>query len=274
MKRIINIVSFIFITIVFLQATISVFAITPTPTSNPKASPNTTTNPTDAQDLDRIKKIKDLVASKVAELKLVEKRGILGIVKEANSTQITITDIKDAIRIIDIDELTKFQKDSGTTSFGISDIKNGASISFIGLYNKETKRLLARFVAKSVSIPLSFEGIVTSKDTKKFIFTLIDDSGNKKIADVSSSTKTSFYTKADGTTKSGFSKVEIGQRMVVIGFADLKDKDTINSERIIYFNVDDVPPSANMKKQQEIANLDTNPPVSSGSGVKIQPIKK
>lgn len=274
MKRIVNIISFIFITIVFLQASISVFAAIPTPTSTPKSTPSPTANPTDAQDLDRIQKIKDLVASKVAELKLVEKRGIVGIVKEANSTQITITDTKDAIRIIDIDELTKFQKDGGATSFGISDIQKGASLSFIGLYNKETKRLLARFVAKSVSIPLSFEGIVTSKDTKNFTLTLVDDKGTKKTIDVSSSTKTSLYTKADGTAKSGFSKVETGQRMIVIGFADLKEQNMINAARIIYFNVDEVPPSADMKKQQELSNLDTNPPVSTGSGIKVQPIKK
>ena len=55
-----------------------------------------------------IQRIKDIVASKVAELNLVEKRGIVGKLKENSNMHLVISDIKSNTRNIDVDELTKF----------------------------------------------------------------------------------------------------------------------------------------------------------------------
>src|SRR3972149_12145987 len=85
---------------------------------------------TAASELEKIQKLKEMVASRVAELKLVEKRGILGTVKEVSkNTQLTIEDNKGNLRIIDIDELTRFQGLSASKSFGISDVKAGDLMS-------------------------------------------------------------------------------------------------------------------------------------------------
>src|SRR3990167_7821617 len=68
----------VIIFILLFSATTSSYAITTTPTPLKKVTPTGTPEVTKEQeDIDRIEKIKDLVASKVAELKLVEKRGIL-----------------------------------------------------------------------------------------------------------------------------------------------------------------------------------------------------
>jgi hypothetical protein len=48
------------------------------------------------------------IASRVAQLKLVEKRGIIGVVTNTTNTQITVTDSQNNTRFIDVDELTKF----------------------------------------------------------------------------------------------------------------------------------------------------------------------
>ncbi len=58
--------------------------------------------------------------------------------------------------------------------------------------------------------------------------------GKKTLVNVETSTKTSTYTDGD-TTKSGFSKIENGQRVIVVGFADKTNKDQINASRIIVF---------------------------------------
>lgn len=275
MKKIIQIF-LIFVTFIILAQSSQTQAITSTPapttTTKPTATATPTTSPTDAADIDRIQKIKDLVASKVAELKLVEKRGLLGTVTQTSSTQITIEDTAGNRRIIDIDELTKFQKDNDAKNFGVSDIKNGTTLSLIGLYNKETKRLLARFISKAVNIPVYFEGVVISKNAKDFTLKATDEKGTQKTIDVQSSTKISLYAKDTNTTKSGFTKVEIGQRILVAGFDDLKEKNMINASRLIHFK--DLPPSAEMKKQLDIANLEKDTPVSTGSGTKLTPIKK
>ena len=77
--------------------------------------------------------------------KLVEKRGIIGTVTDSSDTQITVTDIAGNIRFVDVDELTKFYS-SDSKTFGISDIKNGMTIGVLGLYNKQSRRILAREV--------------------------------------------------------------------------------------------------------------------------------
>ena len=250
--------------ITFLCIPIHSFAITitPTPKITPKATPQITSQESE------VEKIKDLVASKVAQLKLVDKRAILGTVKSASNTQITLTG-NGTERIVDIDELTKFQTDDEDKSFGISDIKAGNMISVIGLYNKDTKRLLARFVELATNIPQNLDGVVAAIDLKEFTLVLITDSGSKKTISVESSTKTTSY--EDGVSKkSGFSKIEVGQRLIAVGFADPKIKDQINASRIIQFVT--LPPSDQMKKLQSAAN--ENVPVSSGSAGKVQPIIK
>mgnify|MGYP001612693154 CR=1 FL=1 len=239
--------------------------------SRPIAAQTATSSPTpkvtsEQKEIDTIEKIKDLITSRSAELNLVDSRGILGTVKRIKNSQIVIEDHKRDQRSIDIDELTKFV--SSKASFGISDIKEGDKISAIGRYNKDTKRLLARFIALAANVPVDIEGVVTSKNTREFSLSIADASGKPKTIDVGTSTKTNLW---DGSslTKSGFSKILVGERVVVVGFPDLKSKNTINASRIIHFT--DLPLSENLKKHKKI---DEEAPVSTGSGVKVQPLSR
>lgn len=224
-----KILLFLTIAIAFVATTTVVFAQTETPddeTPTPKASPTKA----DSQ----IEKIKDLVASKVAELKLVDKRGVLGTVKSKTNTQINVTNSRGEAAQIDIDELTKFNGTTSKEDFGISDVEKGDVLSFIGLYNKETKKLLARFVSRATNIPENIDGKITSIDKKEFTFDIVDENGKTKTINVESSTKTNSYDNGD-TAKSGFSKLEEGQRVIVVGFKDPKVTTQINAERIVQF---------------------------------------
>jgi len=222
---------------------------TPTPTSKPTAEK--TPEASEEAELDTIQKIKEMVANKVSKLNLVEKRGILGTVKETSTTQITIETIEKTQRFIDIDELTKFQESLGSSkSFGISDIKKGDTLGFIGLYNKDTRRLLARFVTKANSIPVNIQGIVSEKDATEFTLTVVTEDGKKRLVDVQTSTKSYLYTDEEGEAKSGFTKIQIGQRVIVAGFEDADDKETLNASRITHF--EELPPSENMRKHARV----------------------
>ena len=44
-------------------------------------------------------------------------------------------------------------------SFGVTDLKYDTYYSFVGLYNKETKRLMGRFISEVKTIPVYFEGV-------------------------------------------------------------------------------------------------------------------
>src|SRR3989344_7962603 len=92
----------------------------------------------------QINALTNKIASRVAQLKLVEKRGVIGKVTDVSNTQITLSDMSGNTRFVDVDEFTKFKSDS--KSFGISDIEKGQKIGALGLYNKQSRRILARFV--------------------------------------------------------------------------------------------------------------------------------
>lgn len=77
------------------------------------------------------------------------------------------------------------------------------------------------------------------------------------------------FEKENGMVKYGFSKTEKGQRVLVAGFQDKKDKDTMNASRILVLS--SVQASTNMKK---FGGIETETPVSTGSGVKLTPLKQ
>lgn len=220
------------------------YAATPTP--SPAPSQNEV--PKDSADLERIQKIKDIVASKVAELNLVEKRGIIGTVSEVANMKIVIKDVKGSTRNIDVDELTKFSIDKKESD--ISDLEKGTTYSFVGLYNKDTQRLLARSVSTVDSIPTHFEGAILEIDEKKFRLVVVNSKGDKKNVDIENSTKTNLATADGDLIRSGFSKLEVNKRILIVGFVDEDDSNLISATRIIHF--EDVPPSKEMQSHVDL----------------------
>ena len=189
--------AFILYSLFFILYSSSVRAATITPTDTPAQSPAET----------QINKLKDRIASRVAELKLVERRGIIGTTTEISDTQIALTDMQNNTRFIDVDELTKFSSPSSKTSFGISDITKGNTLGILGLYNKQSRRMLARFV-DVLKLPKIIEGAVSSVDDKDFVIHVATENKTEIAVDVETTTKTSQYTKADGLSRAGFSKIK------------------------------------------------------------------
>jgi hypothetical protein len=251
----------IFFTIaVFFLITSRAFAASPKPTIQ---------NPLPTDDLTR--QIEQKVASTVARLNLVEKRGIVGIVTDSNDRQITINDLSENTRIIDVDEFTKFSSSDKSSSFGISDIKKGNQIGVLGLYNKQSRRTLARFITV-MDIPEYITGIISSKDSKNFTLQVATGKENTKVS-IENITKTYDVDSTGKLIKSGFTKISIGENITVSGFFDPKDKTTITAKRIFLF------PGIPQNPTIEISTAPTLAPSSSivpstGSGLKLTPIIK
>lgn len=209
-----------------------------------KITPSPTPKDLKEEGIEQIQKIKDIVASKVAELNLVEKRGFIGVVTDTSTSQITIKDKSDLQRIVDIDDLTKFEGSDDET-FGISDVKNGNTLIFLGLYNKDNKHLLARQIKKPGNIPTSLSGIVSKIDEDNFQIEVTTEENKKMKVDIEKSTKTSSYSKGGEIEKSGFSKIKLHERILIVGFPDPENKETINASRIMHFI--DLPASVKMR---------------------------
>lgn len=226
MKKII--VSLAIITLLFVQTTDLIFAQTVT------TSQTSTTKKTEDSSLNnKINNLKEKIASRVSELNLVEKRGIIGTIIEVSGDNVTIKDVNGDSRIIDIDEITKFS--SGTASknsFGLSDMKKNMRISVLGLYNKQSKRLLARFIRTSVD-PTFFSGSITNIDKKDYHITVTTPDNKQQLVDIRTTTKTFDYDNEAGLTKSGFSKLTVGSRITILGYPDKEDQTLLAAQRIV-----------------------------------------
>lgn len=242
------------IIVIFLSLLLSAYYLLPSAyavSTSPTPSQNTV--PDEGADLEKIQRIKDLVASKVAELNLVEKRGIIGTVREVTNMSVVITDLKGNSRQIDVDELTKF--DIAKTSSGISDLEVGQTYSFVGLYNKDTEKLLARTINNTETIPVYFEGALVSIDDDEFQLTVVSEKGEERKVDIENSTRTNLISEEGELTRSGFSKLETNQRILAIGFWDTKDDTLLTATRVIHFET--VPPSKQMQSHIQLEEAAT-----------------
>ncbi len=228
----------------------AVFAQKTTPT----AAPSGNQVPESAEEIERVQRIKDIVASKVAELNLVEKKGILATVNKVSNTEIKATDNKDQSITIDVDELTNFDFDED--DFGISDLNTGSIYSFVGLYNKDSEKLLARFISQPDSIPNYIEGAISELFEDDFQISVVDELGNVTTVDIEKSTDTMILGDDGSLEKSGFSGFEVGQRIIVVGFSTGKNE--AQASRIIHFA--NIPAAAKV-----LANLQAETTVATGS---------
>lgn len=187
---------------------------------------------------DKIQEIRDRlitnIASRVAQLKLVEKRGIIGAVTDVTNTQITITDSHSNTRFVDVDELTKFSSPNAKGAFGISDISRDSTVGVLGLYNKESRRILARFV-NVITTPTIIHGGISAIDSDNFVINITTEEGKLMTVDIENLTRTYSYTQEDGYIRSGFSKIKENYNIIVGGVLDKDEENRMTATRVIFF---------------------------------------
>lgn len=181
---------------------------------------------------EKIDEIKDKVTSRVEELDLVEKRGIVGVVESVDDDQIKLNDLNDKTRIIEVDEITKYSS-ADTFGFDIDSIEEGTKLSVIGLYNKDSEKLLARFV-NEISIPMFVSGVISEINEDDFTVSISTEAEEEYLIDVENITRTFSFLDGD-LESSGYSELELLQNAVIIGFADVGEADRISATRIIVF---------------------------------------
>jgi len=198
-------------------------ATTPTPTAGNSQIENS-----------QINQLKDKIASQVSQLNLVEKRGVIGTIQDVNSSQITLTTYEGDVQYVDVDEITKFSSAGAGSSFGISDLKKGMLIRVLGIYNKESQRILARYV-DTETIPTRYNGEIVSIDKINYQFTLMTTDNKSRNIDIETTSEISSYTPAAGMATYGFSKLSVGDRVIVVGYPDKKDSSLLIADRAIDF---------------------------------------
>lgn len=205
--------------ILFLLTANSALAAAPTPT------------PTSASLNSQINQLKDKIANQVSKLNLVEKRGIIGTIQSVNNNQLTLTDTQGQMRYVDVDEITKFSSVSNS-SFGLSDLKKGMLISVLGIYNKESQRILGRYIDSQIS-PTRFAGEITAIDGKNFVLTIMTIDQKSVKVEIDTTSAVSSYSGDATLSRYGFSKLTVGDRVEVVGYPDKKDNTLLIADRMI-----------------------------------------
>lgn len=219
---ILSLLVFLLVTSYISHAT-NVWAVTPTKTT-------ATPTPTPIVD-EKVSEFKERIATQVAKLNIIKKRGIIGTISDLANNQLTLEDMRANRRFIDVDELTKFTEIGGK-QIGISDLKKGETTTVIGLYNTESRRLTARFI-KVEKLLERIRGEVTDIDKKTFTLEVVDlETKETKIIEVETTTKTSELTKEREIVKSGFSKIQVNERIFVVGLSK-KGEEGLTASRIL-----------------------------------------
>lgn len=181
----------------------------------------------------QINQLKEKIASRVSELNLVEKRGIIGTVEEVKGNQVTITDTKGDTRFVDVDELTKFSS-VGNKTFGLSDLTKGTRISILGNFNKQSKRMLARLINTYTS-PQFHSGSISSIDSKNYQITILKKDQTSLLVDINlNTTKISSYASTE-LARFTFAKLAVGDKVFVVGNPDKTEPKMLVAMRIINF---------------------------------------
>lgn len=202
--------------------------LTPTLTISPATTPSSSPSSS------LINQLEQKVETSVSKLKLVEKRGMIGTVVDSSTTSITLATPNNQSQKIDIDNLTQFASPSGKTNFGISDIKKGMNIGVIGLYNKDSEKLLARFLKVIVPQRTVHATLIKVSSDKKSLSVMSDE--NKQVTiSIGSITSLQTYDPANGLTNSDITQLKPEEHLIVIGYTDATKQDTVIAAKILLF---------------------------------------
>ena len=134
--------------------------------ATPTPAKKTSSTPTPDEEKTKIDDLKEKIASTVAQLNLVSKKAVIGEITKIEKNMLTL-EYTGENKIIEVDELTVYTEllNNKRTDIEFGDLDVGDTIVALGLYNKDSRRLLARFVLVK-TLPVHINGIVKEVDIK------------------------------------------------------------------------------------------------------------
>lgn len=210
-------------------------------TANTHTAAAITATPSATTFLDKLKQIevlKEKIATKVAELRKIEKGGIYGAVKSVGDTSITITS-KSKEQIISYGEDTVFFKmNAGIKSDPIDSkqakkLKPGEQIVALGYYESAGTLFSTKYIY-IYSPSIHIIGKIADKDQENFTVTVKELKGNT-LVDIETYTKMFLFNKKTGLARSGFSKLVQNNIVHLYAIANQKEENRVSAAKIISF---------------------------------------
>lgn len=216
--------------------TVSVSAATPSPTGGP--SPKPTANI-------KIEDLKERLATKVAEMRKMTPKAVFGTVTQVSISTITIDTPGKAVKIELTDDIKVFQILKGKrTQLVLDNVEKNDVVTVFGDYDGTLDILRAKKIfIEAPTRPVRVHGKIAAIDKKNNVITLKGIDGETYTIDIESDTKTFQWTKGKGVEKSGFSKLEEGAFMSLLGTAEPKKINTYSALRLLFLSQQTVTPT-------------------------------
>ena len=206
----------------------SVYAATPSATSS--ANSTTITTPTMGQ----IENLKERLATKVAELQQVQKKAIVGTVKDISVASISVATQTSDVKIELTDNIGVFQTIKGKrTTLTTNDISKDDMVVVFGDYDATLDLLKAKVIVIQDPLPTRTSGTITDIDRKNYTVTIQSTEGPVYTVDIWNTTAMFIGDHQNGITKGGFSKVQIGETVFVVGTPEPKKDNYISAVRML-----------------------------------------
>ncbi len=223
--------------IVLLMVTLGALTVTGRIMAAP-ATPSAT--PTDAT-AKQINDLKDRLATRVAQLRQVQRRAIFGTVKSVSVSTITVSTATKDIKIELIDEVKVIQYlnpgptgvKGQRTKLTTNDIAKGDQVVVFGDYDATVDILKSNVIIIQNTIPKRTAGTVSAIDKTEFTITVNAIDGQSYIVDIETTTKTFVWDATGGVQKGKFGKLTVGDVVFVVGPTPAKKGNRFSAERIL-----------------------------------------
>ncbi len=205
----------------------NVFAATATP-----AKQDVTPSPTPK--LNQIQNLKERLATKVAELRQLQKKAIFGTVSTTSVSTVTVETKTSDVKIELTDNIRVFQMIRGKrTQLSTDDVSKGDLVVVFGQYDTGLDLLQANVIFIQSAPKQRVSGTVTELDKKQYTITLQSPEGQLYIIDVESGSESSALDAEKNIVKGGFSKIQIGDTIHVVGTPVPKKDRRMSADRIL-----------------------------------------
>lgn len=201
---------------VYLLIATPIMAQSPTSPTKSESTPEILPTAVPSKQTEKIQELKDRIATKVAELKLLKKKVMVGEISNLNSPSFTLT-TAEGERKVETNEDTNITQaiDNKTKTMKFSELKKGKKVYVWGNYLKEADVLTAKAIFIK-EIPSGLLGTISDVDIKAGTVTLQNPTTNQSyLLDVEVFTKINSLDKDNKITKFGFSKIKTGSRSYI-----------------------------------------------------------
>lgn len=193
--------------------------------------------------IDKLKKIellKEKIATKVAELRKMEKGGVFGEVKSVNETSIAITSKSKELNVSYAEDTVFFNMTDGVKSDPLDSkqakkLKPGEYIAALGYFDSTGSSLSTKYIY--IYKPrVRITGKIADKDTSNYTISVKGLTGNT-LVDIETYTKIYTYSKKAGLVKGGFTKLKENDIVHIFATANPKEDNRYSGSKIISLSI-------------------------------------